>query len=131
MVCLVDPEKQGSDVFDIIVLFCLFTVRACSPQEDKVFEACLNTTAEKECFLFLGKKMGHGSDSVTPIVSRFYLFSKGNIFFFVQKNYFLAGFAPGEVEGFNVTMLNGSLEGDQSNWPWNQSAIGMENTRPL
>lgn len=61
----------------------------------------------------------------------FTCFQKEMFFFFVQKNDFLAGFAPGEVEGFNVTMLNGSLEGDQNNWPWNQSAIGMENTRPL
>lgn len=52
MVGLADLEKQISDVVDTIVLFCLFTVRARSPQRNKVFRACLNTTAVKECLSF-------------------------------------------------------------------------------
>lgn len=47
-------EKQIADVVDTIVLICLFTVRACSLQQDKVFRACLNTAAVKECLSFHG-----------------------------------------------------------------------------
>lgn len=51
---LADLEKQISDVVDTLVLFCLFTVRACSPQQDKVFGTCLNTATEKEFLSFHG-----------------------------------------------------------------------------
>lgn len=47
-------DLESADAVDTIVLFCLFTVRACSPQRDKVFGACLNTTAVKECLSFHG-----------------------------------------------------------------------------
>lgn len=54
-------------------LFCLLTVHACSAQKDKVFGACLNTTAAKECLYFHGQSLR--SNSLTPIVF-FYLFPK-------------------------------------------------------
>lgn len=36
----------------LMLLLCLLTVHACSAQQDKVFGACLNTTAAKECIYF-------------------------------------------------------------------------------
>lgn len=51
MAGLADLEKQIFDAVDTIVLLCLFTVLACSLQQDKAFEACSNTTLVKECLV--------------------------------------------------------------------------------
>lgn len=51
MTGLADLEKQFFDSVDTIVLLCLFTVLACSLQQDKAFKACWNTNVTKDCLV--------------------------------------------------------------------------------